>query len=256
MKNIFIIGIMLTPTLRTGSELSTQEKTDIIARMSATQNQQERDRVRNALVKEYWVSEWTIASLIAHETMRRKRSSLWSQQDSLHWEGISTLNPWESAEENTTQTVQEFTQARVYSITSLSGITEDMRVEIIEEFSEIIQDNITNSRYDFYQDIEAISDDYSVDPVTLEQFLRNRYSWLWVKLDELKNGRILNAEDKLNIRLYVSEWTDEKDKKARRKEMAQKYWVSTYVIWAITAWKLGKRGRVVLKKDRTEAEPS
>lgn len=240
---------MLTPTLRTGSELSSQEKADIITRMFATQNQQDRDSTRNVLVEQYGISEWTITSMIARETMRRNKKSRWIQGSSQEWEVELSKVHWEERDKNPTQVVQNTTQTRVYVITSLVEITEQMRKDIIEEFSGIIQNNATNSRYDFYQDIEAISDQYNIDPNVLEQFLRNRYGWLWAKLDELKNGKVLSEEDKLNIRLYVSEWIDEKDKKKRRKEMSQRYGVSTYVIWAITAWKLGEDGWVVLKKD-------
>lgn len=246
-----MIWIMHTLTLRTWSDLSSWEKADIIYRIFATQNQQERNKARDDLMGQYWVSEWTINSLIANETKRRKKNSKWVQYISQKWEGEISPVYWERREENPTQVVQKSTQVRVYTITSLPEITEQMRAGITQEFSAVIKDDATDTRYDFYQDIDAISDYYNIDPKILEQFLRNRYSWLWAKLDELKSGGVLSDEEKMNIRLYVSDGIDEKDKKKRRKEMACKYQVSTYVIWAITAWKLGGDGWVVLRKYET-----
>lgn len=240
---------MLISDIRKWTDLSSSEKADIISRMFSIQNLWERDKVRSVLVEQYGVSEWTINSLVAHETMRRNKNTGWVKYIAQKWEKEILTVQWEEWEQSSIQVVQNTTQTRVYTITSLVEITEQMREDIIEEFSNVIQDNATNSRYDFYQDIEAMSDYYNIDPNILEQFLKNRYNWLWVKLDELKNGRVLSEEEKMNIRLYVSKWVDEKDKKARRKEMAEKYRVSTYVIWAVTAWKLGEDGWVMLRKD-------
>jgi hypothetical protein len=61
-----------------------------------------------------------------------------------------------------------------------------MREGIFEEFTAVIQNNATNTGYDFYADIEMISDHYNIDPTILEQLLRNRYIWLSSRLDELK----------------------------------------------------------------------
>ena len=198
----------------------------------------ERDNARKSLAQQYWVSEWTISSLIAHETMRRAKKLEWSLWNSQEW-----------AQDQPTQTIQKSTQARVYTITLLSEITEEMRSGIFQDFTAVIQDNATNTRYDFYIDIEAISDYYNIDPTILEQFLRNRYNWLWGKLDELKKWKAISEEEKMSIRLYVEAWIDNTDKKSRRKEMAQRYGVSTYVISAITAWKLTENWEKILGKD-------
>jgi hypothetical protein len=66
----------------------------------------------------------------------------------------------------------------VYAITSPDEITEEMREGIFEEFTAVIQNNAANTGYDFYADIEMISDYYNIDPNVLEQLLRNRYKWL------------------------------------------------------------------------------
>ncbi len=240
---------MLISAIRKWTDLSSSEKADIISRMFSIQNLWERDKIRKSLAEKYGISEWTITSFIAHETMRRLRSWKWNQGDSQEWNVniIRTKEEW--IDENLTQWVQESTQNRVYTITTLSELTEEMRENILEEFWDIIRSSANDSVYDYYQDIEAISEYYNIEPSILEQFLKNRYSWLWAKLEEFKKWRTLREEDKINIRLYIEQWVSEKDKKERRKEMAQKYWVSTYVIWAITAWKFTENGWVVLKKD-------
>lgn len=241
---------MLTPTLRKWTELLFAEKADIFAKMSLTQNKEERDSVRKSLAWKYWITEWSITSLIARETMRRMKNWEWTQSSSQTWEIDFIWIEWDWIDENPTQSVQESTQTRVYVITTLSEFTEKMREDIIEEFWDAVRDSTSDSMYDYYLDIEALSEYYNIEPSILEQFLRNRYSWLWTKLDELKNGRVLSEEDKLNIRLYIVSWCDEKDKKTRRKEMAKKYWVSIRVISAITAWKLDENvGGKILKKD-------
>ncbi len=242
---------MLTSTLRKWTELSSSEKVDIFVNMSLPWTKEERDSMRESLALKYWITEWTITSLIAHETMRRMKNWEWSWSSIQSWTINIIQTEWEWWAENPAQIVQESTQNRVYAITTLSELTEGMRENILEEIRDVIRSSAIDSVYDYYLDIEAISDYYNIDPSILEQFLRNRYQWLWAKLDELKKWRILTEEDKMNIRLYVSQWVDEKDKKTRRKEMALKYRVSTYVIWAITAWKIDEGGWVVLKKDDT-----
>jgi predicted house-cleaning noncanonical NTP pyrophosphatase (MazG superfamily) len=240
---------MLISAIRKWIDLSSSEKADIICKMFSIQNLWERDKIRKSLAEKYRISEWTITSFIAHETMRRLRSWKWNQRDSQEWNVTIIRTKEEWIDENLTQWVQESTQNRVYTITTLSELTEEMRENILEEFWDIIRTSANDSVYDYYKDIEAISEYYNIEPSILEQFLKNRYSWLWAKLEELKKWRTLREEDKINIRLYVEQWVSEEDKKERRKEMAQKYWVSTYVIWAITAWKFTENRWVVLKKD-------
>lgn len=47
---------------------------------------------------------------------------------------------------------------------------------------------------------------------------------------------ILSEADKDFIRTYVSEWINDEEKKRRRKECAERFWVTIPVIGAITAW--------------------
>lgn len=245
---------MLTSTIRKWTELSSSEKGDIFTNMSLPWTKEERDSMRESLSRKYWITEWTITSLIAHETMRRMKNWEWAQSSSWLWDINTTQTELEWLDENLTHIVQESTQASVYAITTLSEFTEEMREGILEEFWEVIRGSATDSVYDYYQDIEALSDYYNIETSILEQFLRNRYGWLWIKLDELKKWRILTEEDKMNIRIYVASWSDEKDKKVRRKEMAMQYWVSIRIIWPITAWKLNESGGKVLKKDDSQIE--
>lgn len=218
------------------------------------QSRVEKDSVRILLSQQYWITVSSVGALIAHETMRRKKSLEWVWWDSQEWEQSIALIDTEELQSNPTQTVQKSTQVRVYTITSLSEITEEMREGIFEEFTAVIQDNISDTRYDFYTDIEAISDYNNIDPNILEQFLRNRYNWLSSRLDELKKWRVIWEEEKMSIRLYVESWVDDKDKKTRRKEMAKKYGVSIYVIWAITAWKLAENWEKMLNKSGSSIE--
>ena len=240
---------MLTQTFRKWSELSGVEKANISTRMLLAQSPEEKDSVRESLCQQYWIGVSSVGALVAHETMRRKKNLEWVRWDSQEWEQSIVLIDTEQVKSSHTQTVQKATQARIYKITTLSELTEEMRDDILEEFWDVIKNNTEDSVYDYYQDIEVLSEYYNIEPSILKQFLKNRYNWLWTKLDELKKWKILIEEDKLSIRLYVEAWSDEKDKKVRRKEMAKQYRVSTFVIWAITAWKVDKSGWVILKKD-------
>lgn len=213
--------------LRKWAELTDAEKQKIITAMLDAGNR--KDVVRLELADEFFVTEWTINSLMAHETMRRQKA----------WGEINTR-------------VQEDTQAKVYAITSIDGLSEALRSKIVEEFRGIVNDSLDENWYDYYQDIEAISEYYDIDPIVIEQFLQNRFQWLWGKLDELKNSKEsqeLTDEDKKHIREYVMLWVDEKDKKQRRREMRDKYHVSIYVISAVTAWKTQEDGELELKKE-------
>ncbi len=233
---------MLTHIFRTWSELSPQEKANIINWMFAAQNPWERDSTRKSLAEQYWIKEWTITSLIAHETMRRQREQ-W-------WEPIVTP-----------EIVQSYTQDTVYTITSISGLNDTMRNKIFTEFRDIVSEHAWKTWYDYYEDIGAISEYHDVDPTILEEYLRIRFKWLGVLLDSLKkneNTDKLTHEDKMTIRDYVEAWTDKENKKKRRKEMVKKYGVSIYVIWAITAWKKWENGNITLweKTDWISAIPT
>lgn len=247
---------MHSPTLRKWSELSLTEKTDIFTRMSLSWIKEERDSMREYLAQQYWITEWAITSLIAHETMRKMKQWEWVKWNFQTWMIDVNWIEWEWTDKIQTKIVQESTQTRVYTITTLSQLTEEIRDNIRKEFFDIIQENASNPRYDFYLDIEAISDYYNINPFILEQFLRNSYKWLWEKLNELKKWIDLNEEDKFKIRIYVAGWENEKNKKVRRKEMAKKYMVSIFVISAITAWKIHDNGEKVLKKDDGQIKDS
>ncbi|MDD2916397.1 MAG: hypothetical protein PHH70_00975 [Candidatus Gracilibacteria bacterium] len=247
---------MHSPTLRKGSELSLTEKTDIFTRMSLSGIKEERDSMREYLAQQYGITEGAITSLIAHETMRKMKQGEGVKGN--FQTGMIDVNgiEGEGTDKIQTKIVQESTQTRVYTITTLSQLTEEIRDNIRKEFFDIIQENASNPRYDFYLDIEAISDYYNINPFILEQFLRNSYKWLGEKLNELKKGIDLNEEDKFKIRIYVAGGENEKNKKVRRKEMAKKYMVSIFVISAITAWKIHDNGEKVLKKDDGQIKDS
>ncbi len=219
--------------LRTWSDLSPQEKQDIITRVASAW--EDKPEVKRFIAIEYNVSEWTINSLMAHETMRRNsQKPLWDNSP------ISTR--------------QELTQNRVYKITNIAWLAEEVRVQIVTEFREVMNDHSADLKYDYYLDIEAMADYYDCDPWILEQFLRNAFQYLWEKLEKIKDIRTLWEEEKLSIRRYVQDWIDEKEKKRRRREMATQHNVSVHTIWALTAWKLWDDGSISLWKHHVELE--
>jgi len=125
---------MLTPTLRKWTELSASEKVDIISTILSIKNPWERDKIRKSLAEKYRVSEWTITSFIAHETMRRMKSWEWNHENPQAWvvNRVRTEGEWVS--ENPIQWIQESTQSRVYTITTLSELTEDLRKIYLKSF--------------------------------------------------------------------------------------------------------------------------
>lgn len=240
---------MLT-TLRKWWELTQSEKENIIARMFSVRSINERDTLRKTLAAQYEISEATITSFIAHETMRRNKMDWNKLPGSNNSSGTgSHITAPKEYRDDATKPIKNSIRARVYAITSISELSGEMRASIIGEFSDVIQNSTWNMRYDFYEDMEAISDYYNISPDVVESFVRNTYKWIWIRLDDLKKWKPLTEEEKMSIRRYVTEWKDEKDKKQRRKEMARKHDVSTHVIWAITAWKLWENGEKILGKD-------
>ncbi len=240
---------MLTTSLRKWGELTQVEKEDIITRMFSIQDTNKRDVLRKTLASQYEISEGSITSFIAHETMRRNKID-WNKLSGSNGSNIDSHIPvLKEYRNDATKPIKNSIRARVYAITSISELSWEIRVSIISDFSDVIQNSTWNMRYDFYEDMEAISDYYNISPDVVESFVRNTYKWIWIRLDDLKKWKPLTEEEKMSIRRYVAEWEDEKDKKQRRKEMARKHDVSTHVIWAITAWKLWENGEKILGKD-------
>ena len=217
--------------LRKWIDLALTEKQTIIASML---NSSDKNSTRAELVEQFGITEWSISSILAWDTMRRQKEI--SEKPNI---------------------VMEEVQEKVYRITTVSEIDESMRIKISEEFKEVADENHNNTSYDYYLDIYALADYFDIDPIAVEQYLRRRFPWLEAKLETLKEtntGIELSEEIKNTIRDFVNLGSDEKDKKQRRKDMAKKYNVSIYVIGAITAWKKWSDGGLQLGKDFIEKQ--
>ncbi len=96
---------------------------------------------------------------------------------------------------------------RVYKITTVSAISESLRIQISEEFKEVVDEHHDNPGHDYYLDIYALADYYDTDPITIEQYLIRRFPWLSAKLYLLKNPiseKELTDDIKSIIRDYVA----------------------------------------------------
>jgi len=212
--------------LKRWTDLSQEEKNYIIdAILNSWENKNKR---KEQLSLKFWITYWTINALIAHHTMKKSKKD---------WLGKEIIME------------SDINKEKVFSILSISWINEKLREEIYDEFTRICNENHLDKNYDFFLDIEALWYYHNIEPSIVEQYLRNRLPWLWNRLDSLKAWNItLSQENKSFIRKYVEEWINTSDKKIRRKEMANKFNVSIYVIWAITSWK-NNWEKLVLSQD-------